>query len=80
MGLNEYLTTFLGTSDTVMASIPASAMPKEAFDGHLLVNPLTANPESNLLMLLLCFKNGSLVRERMYWRRLVICKKNENLI
>lgn len=54
----------LGTSDTVMASIPASAMPKEAFDGHLLVNPLTANPESNLLMLLLCFKNGSLVRER----------------
>jgi len=53
----------LGTSDTVMASIPASAMPKEAFDGHLLVNPLTANPESNLLMLLLCFKNGSLVRE-----------------
>ncbi len=56
----------LGTSDTVMAAIPASAMPKEAFDGHLLVNPLTANPESNLLMLLLCFKNGSLVRERMY--------------
>lgn len=55
----------LGTSDTVMASIPAEAMPKEAFDGHLLVNPLTANPESNLLMLLLCFKNGSLVRERM---------------
>jgi xylulokinase len=55
----------LGTSDTVMASIPASAMPKEAFDGHLLVNPLTANPESNLLMLLLCFKNGSLVRERV---------------
>lgn len=54
----------LGTSDTVMASIPAAAMPKEAFDGHLLVNPLTANPESNLLMLLLCFKNGSLVRER----------------
>ncbi|CAF1052611.1 unnamed protein product [Adineta steineri] len=55
----------LGTSDTVMASIPASAMPKEALDGHLLVNPLTANPESNLLMLLLCFKNGSLVRERV---------------
>lgn len=55
----------LGTSDTVMASIPASAMPKEALDGHLLVNPLTANPETNLLMLLLCFKNGSLVRERV---------------
>lgn len=54
----------LGTSDTVMAAIPAEAMPKEAFDGHLLVNPLTANPDSNLLMLLLCFKNGSLVRER----------------
>lgn len=57
----------LGTSDTVMASIPAEAMPKEALDGHLLVNPLTANPESALLMLLLCFKNGSLVRERMYY-------------
>ncbi|CAF0883135.1 unnamed protein product [Adineta ricciae] len=55
----------LGTSDTVMASIPASAMPKEAFAGHLLVNPLKAYPESNLLMLLLCFKNGSLVRERV---------------
>ena len=59
----------LGTSDTVMASIPAAEMPKQAFDGHLLVNPLTANPESNLLMLLLCFKNGSLVRERERWRR-----------
>ena len=57
----------LGTSDTVMASIPASAMPKQAFDGHLLVNPLTANPESDLLMLLLCFKNGSLVRERRFF-------------
>ena len=56
----------LGTSDTVMGSISASAAPKEAFDGHLLVNPLTANPDSDLLMLLLCFKNGSLVRERMY--------------
>ena len=56
----------LGTSDTVMASIPAGEMPKQAFDGHLLVNPLTANPESNLLMLLLCFKNGSLVREPVH--------------
>jgi xylulokinase len=56
----------LGTSDTVMASIPASVMPKQAFDGHLLVNPLTANPETKILMLLLCFKNGSLVRERMF--------------
>lgn len=55
----------LGTSDTVMASIPAAEMPQKAFDGHLLVNPLTANPETNLLMLLLCFKNGSLVRERV---------------
>jgi len=56
----------LGTSDTVMASIPASVMPKQALDGHLLVNPLTANPETKILMLLLCFKNGSLVRERMF--------------
>lgn len=65
MSLITYVYKYLGTSDTVMAAIPASAMPKEALNGHLLVNPLTANPESNLLMLLLCFKNGSLVRERM---------------
>jgi hypothetical protein len=55
-----------------MASISASAMPKEAFDGHLLVNPLIVNPESDFLMLLLCFENGSLVRERMlffYYRK-----------
>lgn len=56
----------LGTSDTVMASIAAEAMPKQALYGHLLVNPLIANPDNKLLMLLLCFKNGSLVRERMY--------------
>jgi hypothetical protein len=47
-----------------MASISASSIPNEVFDGHLFVNPLTVNPESDLLMLLLCFKNGSLVRER----------------
>lgn len=56
----------LGTSDTVMASISASAVPKEAFDGHLLVNPFVSNTNKDLLMLLLCFKNGSLVRERTY--------------
>jgi len=54
----------LGTRDTVMASISASSIPQEGFDGHLFVNPLIANPESDLLMLLLRFKNGSLVRER----------------
>jgi hypothetical protein len=47
-----------------MASISASSIPNKGFDGHLFVNPLTANPESDLLMLLLCFKNGALVRER----------------
>lgn len=57
----------LGTSDTVMAAIPAESMPKEALDGHLLVNPLTADSAKPLLMLLLCFKNGSLVRERMFF-------------
>lgn len=45
-----------------MASIPSASAPKEAFAGHLLVNPLTSE-NNNLLMLLLCFKNGSLVRE-----------------
>ncbi|CAF0850752.1 unnamed protein product [Rotaria sordida] len=55
----------LGTSDTVMASISGYEMPKQALDGHLLVNPLTDDRENKLLMLLLCFKNGSLVRERV---------------
>ncbi|CAF5071309.1 unnamed protein product [Rotaria sp. Silwood1] len=55
----------LGTSDTVMASISANYMPKQALDGHLLVNPLRDDRENKLLMLLLCFKNGSLVRERI---------------
>ncbi|CAF2743576.1 unnamed protein product [Rotaria sp. Silwood2] len=48
-----------------MASISAHEMPKQALDGHLLVNPLTDDRENKLLMLLLCFKNGSLVRERV---------------
>ncbi|CAF1148477.1 unnamed protein product [Adineta steineri] len=55
----------LGTSDTVMASVSASSIPNEIFDGHLFVNPLIVNSESDLLMILLCFKNGSLVRERV---------------
>ncbi|CAF2028178.1 unnamed protein product [Rotaria magnacalcarata] len=55
----------LGTSDTVMGAISANEMPKQALDGHLLVNPLANDRENTLLMLLLCFKNGSLVRERV---------------
>lgn len=54
----------LGTSDTVMGSIPTSKMPKTPLDGHLLVNPFGSTSETPMLMLLLCFKNGSLVRER----------------
>lgn len=48
-----------------MGAISANEMPKQALDGHLLVNPLAKDQENTLLMLLLCFKNGSLVRERM---------------
>ncbi|CAF4155462.1 unnamed protein product [Rotaria socialis] len=55
----------LGTSDTVMGAISANEMPKQALDGHLLVNPLANDRDNTLLMLLLCFKNGSLVRERV---------------
>jgi xylulokinase len=54
----------LGINDTVMASISASSIPQEAFDGHLFINPFIVNHENDLLMLLLCFKNGTLVRER----------------
>ncbi|CAF1369559.1 unnamed protein product [Didymodactylos carnosus] len=61
----ETIVISLGTSDTVIASVKASQAPKEAFDGHLFVNPMKKNDNDNLLMLLLCFKNGSLVRERV---------------
>lgn len=47
-----------------MASISASSVPQEGFNGHLFINPLIINPESDLLMLLLRFRNGSLIRER----------------
>jgi len=64
-----------------MASISASSIPNEVFDGHLFVNPLTVNPESDLLMVLLCFKNGSLVRERMFIEKsLLLIEEMKDLI
>ncbi|XP_028417923.1 xylulose kinase-like [Dendronephthya gigantea] len=46
----------LGTSDTLMLWLNT---PKPAVKGHIFVNPV----DKNAYMALLCFKNGSLVRE-----------------
>ncbi|XP_039290746.1 xylulose kinase isoform X2 [Nilaparvata lugens] len=48
----------LGTSDTVFFSL---TNPKPLKEGHILVSPI----DPKLYMTLLCFKNGSLVRERI---------------
>ena len=47
-----------------MASIPASVAAKESTDGQLIINPLIVNEQSDLLMVLLQFRNGAAVRER----------------
>nr|CAB3267813.1 xylulose kinase-like [Phallusia mammillata] len=47
----------LGTSDTLMLWLDE---PKPALEGHIFVNPV----DDNAYMALLCFKNGSLTRER----------------
>lgn len=50
----------LGTSDTLFLSL--NDLPEEAFtEGHILTNPI--EPEG--YMALLCFRNGSLTRERI---------------
>lgn len=46
----------LGTSDTLMLWLDS---PRPALEGHIFVNPL----DENAYMALLCFKNGSLVRQ-----------------
>lgn len=51
----------LGTSDTVFLSL--EALPDEGFtQGHILINPIASKTD---YMALLCFKNGSLTRERV---------------
>ncbi|KAF2900905.1 hypothetical protein ILUMI_05310 [Ignelater luminosus] len=59
MRLNEgWLAVSLGTSDTVFLWLKE---PKLVLDGHIFCNPV--NPDAFLA--LLCFKNGSLTRERI---------------
>ncbi|XP_069674965.1 xylulose kinase [Periplaneta americana] len=48
----------LGTSDTLFLSL---TKPKVLLEGHILCNPV----EKDAYMALLCFKNGSLTRERI---------------
>lgn len=61
LGLSEAgdVIVSLGTSDTVLAVVPALDCKPSGTEGHILTNP--CNPASNLAML--CFKNGSLARE-----------------
>ncbi|XP_071043346.1 xylulose kinase isoform X2 [Parasteatoda tepidariorum] len=52
------ITMSLGTSDTLFLWLTE---PKSTLNGHILYNPI----DSNQYMALLCFKNGSLTRERV---------------
>lgn len=56
----------LGTSDTLFAVVPRAAA-RPGLDGHLFANPVDPLPPlgRGSLMALLCFKNGSLTRERV---------------
>ncbi|KAL3280306.1 hypothetical protein HHI36_017795 [Cryptolaemus montrouzieri] len=59
MGLEkDWLAVSLGTSDTLFLWL---SDPKTVLNGHILCNPL--DPEAYMAML--CFKNGSLTRERI---------------
>ncbi|KAJ8947058.1 hypothetical protein NQ318_019952 [Aromia moschata] len=59
MGLHEgWIAVSLGTSDTVFLWL---SEPKLILDGHVLCNPV----DKDAYMALLCFKNGSLTRERI---------------
>lgn len=55
-----------------MASIPASAVSNDSIDGQLMINPMIVNDKSDLLMVLLQFRNGSEVRERRSTKILTI--------
>lgn len=54
----DWLAISLGTSDTLFLWLNE---PKIVLDGHVLINPV----DSKQYMALLCFKNGSLTRERI---------------
>ncbi|XP_076384623.1 xylulose kinase isoform X2 [Megalopta genalis] len=59
MRLNEGdIACSLGTSDTLFLSLNK---PQTALEGHVFCNPI----DDNAFMALLCFKNGSLTRERI---------------
>ncbi|KAI4458044.1 sugar kinase [Holotrichia oblita] len=59
MGLTEgWIAVSLGTSDTLFLWLEE---PKVVLEGHILCNPLNIDS----YMALLCFKNGSLTRERI---------------
>jgi xylulokinase len=59
MRLNEgWLAVSLGTSDTVFLWLTE---PKIVLNGHIFCNPV----DPNAYIALLCFKNGSLTRERI---------------
>ena len=51
----------LGTSDTVMAYMPIGSEIEPQLVGHIWPNPV----ESQAFMALLCYKNGSVTRERI---------------
>jgi xylulokinase len=60
LGSND-IAVSLGTSDTLFLSM--QKLPEEGFtEGHILANPISSETE---FMALLCFKNGSLTRERI---------------
>ena len=60
LGSND-IAVSLGTSDTLFLSM--QQLPEEGFtEGHILANPIASEKE---FMALLCFKNGSLTRERI---------------
>ncbi len=60
LGSND-IAVSLGTSDTLFLSLPS--LPDSGFgEGHIFVNPIKSLDH---YMALLCFKNGSLTRERI---------------
>lgn len=56
--LDGWIAVSLGTSDTAFLWLTE---PKVVLDGHVLCNPI----DKEAYMALLCFKNGSLTRERI---------------
>lgn len=51
----------MGTSDTVFAIIPTDKIAPSGEEGHMLRNPV----DPNTCMAMLCYKNGSVTRERV---------------